>query len=162
MVNRLGAHRWSSGVNTRVRDAKLVTPLVAALKYSLKCSAVHEMAEVVSAAEGGGDEGEVTDRLALVVAAVNEDEHENSAQSVLVGLSRLATAASQNDRTATLMWCIKPGHGFRQCAVMGGARAVHRLCVSRAESFCVGSFDVDSAAAAGESGGHGAALDSGL
>jgi superfamily II DNA or RNA helicase len=116
----------TSGVTTRVRDAKLVTPLVAALKYSLKCWAVHEMAEVVSAAEGGGDEGEVADRLALVVAAVNEDEHENSALSVLVRLSRVATAASQNDGTATLVWCTKPGHGFRQCAVVGG----HELSIA--------------------------------
>jgi hypothetical protein len=110
----------TSGVTSRVRDAKLVTPLVAALKYSLKCWAVHEMAEVVSAAEDGGDEGEVADRLALVVTAVNDDEHENSALSVLVGLSRVATAASQNDRTATLVRCIKPRHGFRLCAVVRG------------------------------------------
>jgi hypothetical protein len=114
----------TSGVTTRVRDAKLVTPLVAALKHSLKCWGVHEMAEFVSAAEAGGNGGEVADHLAFVVAAVNEDEQENSALSILVRLSRVSMAASQNDGTATLVWCTKPEHGFRQCTCCRSAPVV--------------------------------------
>jgi hypothetical protein len=96
-------------VTTKVREAKEVTPLVAALKYTLKCRALHEMAEIgAGAGAGGGRDGDagedVMEPITAVLLAVDEDDPANSTLSVLGRLSRTTTAACNPGGAAVVTW----------------------------------------------------------
>jgi hypothetical protein len=104
-----GVRRAACGVTTKVREAKEVTPLVAALKYTLKCRALHEMAEIgAGAGAGGGRDGDagedVMEPITAVLLAVDEDDPANSTLSVLGRLSRTTTAACNPGGAAVVTW----------------------------------------------------------
>jgi hypothetical protein len=132
----LSACYSDSGMEARVRPAHEVTPLLAALKYTVKCSATQELAAICTGE--GGFEGRMR-RIDAVLLAVDEDDPPNSALSVLTRISQVATAAAIGGRRPIVTWCAKNEHGFRRCAVVGRSELsidvlASSLCASQTDA----------------------------
>lgn len=132
----LSACYSDSGREARVRPAHEVTPLLAALKYTVKCSATQELVAICGGT--GGDEGRMR-RIDAVLLAVDEDDPSNSALSVLTRISQVATAAATGGRRSIVTWCTKTEHGFRRCAVVGRSELsidvlASSLCASQTDA----------------------------
>jgi hypothetical protein len=118
-----------------VRPAHEVTPLLAAQKYTIKCSETQELVAIWG--DSSNDDGRMS-RIYVVLLAVDEDNPSNSALSVLTRLLQVATAAATGGRRSTVTWCTKNEHGLCRCAVVGRSELSIDVL---ADSFCASQTD---------------------